>query len=169
LPFTPYHFGPSALLGLTFRRWIDVPVIVLANVVMDFEPGLVMLLRLDYPLHGYIHTFLFGFFIGVVWAVVSFYFLKGFYSWLMNLLRLPYRPRFGAMAVAGVLGVWLHVFLDSIMHADTRPFWPIEANPFLQVISDSRLYLMCEYSIYAAFVLYVVILLVNYCRSKEKL
>ena len=169
MPFTPYHFGPSALVGLAFRRRIDVPVIVLVNVVMDFEPGLVMLLRLDYPLHGYIHTLLIGSFIGVLWAVCSFYFLRRFYIWLMNLLRLPYQPQFRSMLLAGILGVWLHVFLDSIMHSDIRPFWPIEANPLLQVISVSRLYLMCEYSIYAAFVLYVAILSVNYYRSKKTL
>jgi membrane-bound metal-dependent hydrolase YbcI (DUF457 family) len=169
LPFTPYHFGPSALVGLTFRRWVDVPVIVLANVVMDFEPLTVMIFNLDYPLHGYVHTFLIGSVVGVLWAVCSFYFLRRFYSCLMNLLRLPYQPRFRSMLLAGILGVWLHVFFDSIMHPDTRPFWPIKANPFLRAISVSQLYMICEYSIYAAFVLYVAILLVNYCRSKEKL
>jgi membrane-bound metal-dependent hydrolase YbcI (DUF457 family) len=167
LPFTPYHFGPSALVGLAFRRWIDVPVIVLVNVAMDFEPLIVMLFNLGYPLHGYIHTLLFGSFFGILWAICSFYFLRRFYCWLMKLLRLPYQPRFRSMLLAGILGVWLHVFLDSIMHPDTRPFWPIETNPFLRAISVSRLYLICEYSIYAAFVLYAAILLVNYRRSKK--
>jgi hypothetical protein len=168
LPFTPYHFGPSVIIGLVFRRLIDLPVIVLVNVVMDFEPLAVMLLGLDYPLHGYVHTFLIGSVIGVVWAVVSFCFLKGFYSWLMKILRLSYQPRFGAMVIAGVLGVWLHIFLDGIMHPDTRPFWPLQVRPFLHIISVERLYEMCEYCIYAAFVLYAGILLAGRMRKESR-
>ncbi len=31
MPVTPFHFGPSALIGLPLKRWIDIPVFVLAN------------------------------------------------------------------------------------------------------------------------------------------
>lgn len=37
MPFTPYHFGPSGLVGLLFRRWIDPLVFVAANIVVDVE------------------------------------------------------------------------------------------------------------------------------------
>ena len=37
MPVTPYHFGPNGLVGLLFKRWIDLPVVVLANVVIDME------------------------------------------------------------------------------------------------------------------------------------
>ncbi|NLH16888.1 MAG: hypothetical protein GX455_09940 [Phycisphaerae bacterium] len=34
---TPYHFGPSGLLGLLCHRWIDPVVFVAANVVVNME------------------------------------------------------------------------------------------------------------------------------------
>ena len=37
MPFTPYHFGPSGFIGLLFRKWLDVPVIVATNVLIDIE------------------------------------------------------------------------------------------------------------------------------------
>ena len=37
MPFTPYHFGPSGFVGLLFRRWLDVPVFIAANVLVDIE------------------------------------------------------------------------------------------------------------------------------------
>ena len=37
MPFTPYHVGPSGFVGLVFGKWIDLPVFVLANVIVDVE------------------------------------------------------------------------------------------------------------------------------------
>ena len=37
MPFTPYHFGPSGFAGLLFRRWVNVPVFIAANVLIDIE------------------------------------------------------------------------------------------------------------------------------------
>ena len=34
MPFTPYHFGSSGFVGLAFRKWLDVPIFVLANVIV---------------------------------------------------------------------------------------------------------------------------------------
>ncbi|MHC4299546.1 MAG: hypothetical protein ACYS7Y_19890 [Planctomycetota bacterium] len=39
MPFTPYHFGPSGCVGLILRKWIDVPVFVLTNVIIDIADG----------------------------------------------------------------------------------------------------------------------------------
>ena len=71
MPFTPYHFGPSGFVGLALRRWLDVPVFVLANVVVDLEPLVVVLFGLDYPLHGYVHTFLGGTVVALLWALLA--------------------------------------------------------------------------------------------------
>ena len=37
MPFTPYHFGPSGFFGLALKKWIDLPVFLLANVIIDVE------------------------------------------------------------------------------------------------------------------------------------
>ena len=72
MPFTPFHFGPSALIGLPLKRWIDIPVFVLANVVIDFEPLAVMVFQPDYPLHGYFHTLLIGGILGLIWGLAAY-------------------------------------------------------------------------------------------------
>jgi membrane-bound metal-dependent hydrolase YbcI (DUF457 family) len=48
-------------------------------------------------------------------------------------------------AVVGALvGTVSHVLLDSVMHHDMRPFWPIStANPFLRVVDVGELHLAC--------------------------
>ena len=66
MPFTPYHFGPSGFVGLVFRRWIDIPVFLLANVVIDLEPLAVILFDSGSSLHRLCHTFLFGTVLGII-------------------------------------------------------------------------------------------------------
>jgi len=51
MPFTPFHLGPALGLGLPLRRYVYVPTFILANVIVDVEPFLVLFLGLRYPLH----------------------------------------------------------------------------------------------------------------------
>ena len=51
MPFTPYPFGPSGFAGLVFGKWIDLPVIVLANVIVDVEVLVIGILGLEWPAH----------------------------------------------------------------------------------------------------------------------
>ena len=45
MPFTPYHFGPHGCVGLVLKRYLDLPVFMLANVAVDLEPLAVMVFR----------------------------------------------------------------------------------------------------------------------------
>ena len=46
--------------------------------------------------------------------------------------------------MGAAFGVYSHVFLDSIMHSDVKPFAPFsEANPLLQSISVAELHIGC--------------------------
>ncbi len=58
MPFTPFHFGPTLGFGLSLRGYLHAPTFIIANVIVDVEPFLVLFLGLRYPLHGYLHTFL---------------------------------------------------------------------------------------------------------------
>jgi len=119
MPFTPYHFGPSGFLGLVFRKYIDIPVFLLSNIIVDLE-----VLYFDrYPIHRYLHTLLIGGAIGAVWGL-SAYPLRGIFKRLMGLSKLPYRTSLLKMTLSGILGVWLHVLIDGIYHFDVKPLWP---------------------------------------------
>ncbi|NOQ38614.1 hypothetical protein GQ472_07065, partial [archaeon] len=60
MPFTPFHLGPALFLGLVFFRYLNLPAFLIANVIVDVEPFVVLLFGLDYPLHGFFHSFLGG-------------------------------------------------------------------------------------------------------------
>ena len=123
MPFTPYHFGPSGVVGLIFRKWIDVPVFVLANVIIDIEVLLIMVLRLGHPYHRYCHTLLIGAAVGAIWGMAA-YPLRDLFKKMMHTLRLSYEPSFWKMAISGMLGACMHVLMDGVYHGNARVFWP---------------------------------------------
>lgn len=102
MPFTPLHFGPHACVALPLRRYVDLPVFLLTNVVVDVEPLLVLTFNLNYPLHGYCHTLLIGGLLGLLLGTIAFAF-RGVFA-AVRLARLPYEPSLGKMVIAGVAG-----------------------------------------------------------------
>ncbi len=83
MPFTPFHFGSHATVALPLRKYIDIPVFIGANIVVDVEPLLVMAFNLNYPLHGYCHTFLVGGLLGLAWGVA----VDPFRSFIEKMMR----------------------------------------------------------------------------------
>jgi hypothetical protein len=152
MPFTPFHFGPSALISLPLKRWLDIPVFVLANVVIDFEPFSVMFFQLNYPLHGYCHTFLIGGLLGLLWGLVA-YPLRPIWRFFMGIFGLSYQPTLLKMMISGMLGIWLHVFIDSFLYPEMNPFFPMSGNPLHISFHYSRVYSVCEASLIAAVVI----------------
>jgi membrane-bound metal-dependent hydrolase YbcI (DUF457 family) len=167
MPFTPFHFGPSALIGLPLKRWIDIPVFVLANVAVDFEPLAVMVFRLDYPLHGYFHTLLIGGIVGLLWGLAAYPF-RPVWRFLMGIVGLSYQPTLPKMMISGMLGIWLHIIIDSIYHNDMKPFFPITSNPFYGIAGYSKVLFVCNISLVAALVIYAFLALYNLGKIGKK-
>jgi membrane-bound metal-dependent hydrolase YbcI (DUF457 family) len=155
MPFTPFHFGAHACAVLPFRRRLDIPAFVLSNVVIDIEPLLVMLFNLNYPLHGYAHTFLGGLIIGSLWGVIA-YTLRGSLGKVMNFLRLFYAPTVTISIVSGALGACLHILFDAPIHPDIKPFYPMNSNPLYGSISTANMYFLCLLFFIPAIVLYLM-------------
>jgi membrane-bound metal-dependent hydrolase YbcI (DUF457 family) len=155
MPFTPYHFGPSGFLGLIFKKWLDVPVFILANIIVDIEVLVIWLFGLGWPFHRYTHTLLLGTIAGAIWGIAA-YPLRHFFEKVMQMLRIPYQTSFRKMVVSGVLGVWLHVVIDAIYHPDVRIFWPSKAKPLYGLISQGWVKAICVASFFAAVILYAL-------------
>jgi membrane-bound metal-dependent hydrolase YbcI (DUF457 family) len=153
MPITPYHFGPSVFVGLALRKWLDIPVFVLANIIVDIEVLVIGLLGLGWPTHRYSHTLLIGAVVGVIWAVVA-YRLRHFFKKIMQMLRIPYQTSFWKMVVSGALGVWLHVVIDAIYHWDVQIFWPSKAKPLWRLISQEQIEIVCIGFLVAAAIAY---------------
>ncbi|MFZ0034183.1 MAG: hypothetical protein WAK60_04230 [Sedimentisphaerales bacterium] len=165
MPFPLYHFGPSGFLGLTLRKWLDVPVFVLANIVVDFEVLAIRLLGLGWPVHRYCHTLLFGAVVGTLWGIAA-YPLRHFFEKIMQILRIPYQTSFGKMVISGILGVWLHVAIDALYHWDVRIFWPSKINPLWQLISRGHVKTLCIGFFVAAVIAYAFAV-ASYLKQKK--
>lgn len=152
MPYTPYHFGPSGFIGLVFRKWIDVPVFVLANVIVDIE----VLLWDKFPMHRYVHTLLFGAAAGAVWGIAA-YLLRNYFERAMRLIHIPYKPTFWKMLISGVLGIWLHIAIDAVYHVDVRLFWPTWARPLWRLLSHGQVKAVCLAFWLLAVVIYIII------------
>ena len=167
MPFTPYHFGPSGFIGLVFRKWIDIPVFVLANVIVDLEVLVIILLGVGWPIHRYIHTLLIGAAAGIAWALAA-YPLRHLFKLIMQTLRIPYQTGLLKMIISGVLGVWLHVVIDAIYHWDVRLFWPSSSRerPLYALVSKQQVETICLVFWIAALVLWVLAML-SHSRQKK--
>lgn len=156
MPFTPFHFGLHATIGLPLRRFIDVPVFILASIAVDLEPLAVMVFGLNYPLHGYCHTFLIGALVGLAWGAAA-YWSRGILTAFMRTIRLEYEPTLRRALLSGILGVWLHILLDAPLYADIRPFYPVMQNPLYGLLSDSMIYSLCTVLFVPAGVIYILV------------
>jgi hypothetical protein len=142
MPITPFHFGPAGLIGYIFRKWIDLPVFVLANVVIDIEVAMVNFLRLGWPYHRLAHTFLIGAAVGVIWGLIAYPALPVL-NWIMEKIRIPYQTSAKKMIISGILGIWFHVLIDGIYHYDVTPFWPVKGNYLYNRLSHSQILWIC--------------------------
>ena len=130
MPFTPFHFGPALGIGIPLRNYLHTPTFIVANVILDVEPFLVLLLGLDYPLHGYLHTLVVAFLVGLLLGYVSFKFERFVQPlYRMFLLEPSGGLNIKSFLVAGAFGTMLHVLFDSPLYTDILPFFPLSANP----------------------------------------
>jgi len=156
MPFTLFHFGPRACVSLPLYRHLDVPIFIGANVAVDVEPLLAMTFNLDYPLHGYCHTVLIGWLVGLLFATAA-YSLRHLIGGVMSALHLPYVPTYGKMALSGIAGVWLHILCDAPLYYDIKPFYPLQTNPLFEALPARAVYGICAACFVPALLLYVLL------------
>lgn len=135
MPFTPYHFGVHGFLGLAVRRWVDVPVLAAANVLIDVEVLADGYFAPGWPVHQlwHFHTLLVGGLAGAIFGAVVYYVrpLRWCSETSMALAGLAGRATLLSMVLGGLLGAWLHVAVDSVYHPDVQLFWPHAKNPVI--------------------------------------
>lgn len=134
MPFTLFHLGPALAFGLPLRKYLHVPTFIVANVILDIEPLIGMYFPSSYPLHGYVHTFLAAFVVGIILAFVMFKlenYLHNFYTTIK--LETSKKMKIRSFFVAGVFGTMLHVLFDSFLYSEMIPFFPFSGNPLLSL------------------------------------
>jgi len=136
MPFTPLHLGPALFFGVVLLRYVDLPTFLVANVIVDIEPFVILTLglhradSLGLPLHGLLHTFLGGTFVALLLVLVMTR-IREFTASLMRLIGMEQKHSARSIYAAALSGIYLHILLDSRLYADIRPFYPSSFNPFL--------------------------------------
>ncbi|MCW3978384.1 MAG: hypothetical protein NWF12_01425 [Candidatus Bathyarchaeota archaeon] len=155
MPFTPYHVGPALLIGFLFYPFLDVPTFVIANVVIDVEPLLVILLDLPQPLHGPFHSLTLSTPVALLLAVL----VHGFRRFTRPIVvarMLPQNPGFRDILKTSVIGVWIHVLLDALLYPEMRLFYPIAGNPLLGLVPSQTVTTFCVASFLLSLPVYLV-------------
>lgn len=143
MPFTPFHFGPAVALKAIIPRYFSLTVFVVSQILIDLEP-LYFIIIDNPPLHRFFHTYLgagamfivvliIGKPLGQLWLRLwNHSIAPGPHSRLYCHDSITYK----ASAIAAFIGVFSHVFLDSIMHADVHPLSPwTEHNAMLGTVN----------------------------------
>jgi hypothetical protein len=153
MPFTPFHFGAHASIALPLNKKINGLVFILANVIIDIEPLLVIVFNFSYPLHGYAHTFIGASILGGIWGIAAYQF-KIIFEKILKILKLPPIFSMKQYIISGISGAWLHVLFDAPLYTDIKPFYPIKINPLYGLISNTLMYKMCSLLFIPAVILY---------------
>lgn len=162
MPFTPFHFGPGTLAKSVAPRFFSLRAYIVTQVVIDCETAWNIWNKND-RLHTFFHTYL-----GSVVAMTLIAGLLFGYNKVIShaFSREPTNTLIkkfdvNSAFVGVLLGGLSHVLLDSIMHADVRPFFPFsDANPHLRMISVFDLHLYCLAGFAGAAIVYTVRVLI---------
>jgi membrane-bound metal-dependent hydrolase YbcI (DUF457 family) len=143
--------GPALALKAGADRRFSILTFGFAQIAMDIEP-LIGMLRGSPVLHGFTHTYAGATLIALAVA------------WLAPFLCTPILRRYNrevvaagagwlscseslsrqALLLGAFIGTFSHVLLDSLMHADMQPFWPLSAgNPLLGLLPWQQVYRFC--------------------------
>jgi len=120
------------------------------------EPFLVMLLNLDYPLHGFFHSFPGGSVAAFVLALAMSA-LRPSISDAVSVLRLKQGVSSRRVWAASLLGICMHLLLDSPLYPGMKPFYPLAANPLLSgsMLIGFEIYTACAICFLLGIFLYV--------------
>lgn len=147
MPFTPLHMGPGILIKSVLQGSFSLMVFGWAQIVMDLQP-LFVLITGEGHLHGFSHTYIGATLLAIISA------LSGKYLSEFALIRVgiatkldPVQINWWVVFISAFIGTYTHVAIDSIMHGDIEPFYPVsQVNNLLNLISVGELHQYCIYS-----------------------
>jgi membrane-bound metal-dependent hydrolase YbcI (DUF457 family) len=168
MPFTPYHLGPALLFGLVFLGFIDFPTFLVASVIVDIEPFLVLTLNLNYPLHGFFHSFLGGTLVAILLTLTMFR-IREKLSPLLAFFKIEQKISVKRILAAAILGIYIHILLDSRGYTDIQPFYPSTYNPLLTtgILAGLDSYIFCIWCFFGAPIIYIIRLLLFWRKSNS--
>jgi membrane-bound metal-dependent hydrolase YbcI (DUF457 family) len=152
MPITPFHIIAAAPIKAIIPRHFSWSIFTLTNIFIDLEP-ITYFIFTGIPSHRFFHSIFGTTILGLICAL---YFRKlcGNYimKWNKNLHPIDRRwleirnskiNLFEALT-GGLIGAWSHLALDSMMHQDIQPLWPMtQNNPMLGLITANSILYLC--------------------------
>ena len=153
MPFTPFHWGPGMLIGLLAFPWMDLPCLLIASVIVDVEP-FVLMIQGSPVLHAFFHTYVGATIAGLILSPAV-YVLRVPLQQLLRLFGLEQSTSLPKIMVTSLIGTNFHVFLDSFLYPEMHPLFPLLGNPFYGILTSVQIYLFCIAGFVAAIPLYL--------------
>ncbi len=146
MPFTPIHMGPGILVKAILQGSFSLMVFGWTQIVMDIQP-LIVIITGEGHLHGFTHTYVGAVLIAIVAALSGKYFSELGLQILGMAKEQPVIILWRVAFLSAFIGSFSHVLLDSIMHNDVEPLFPItHINNLHGFVSVETLHKFCFYS-----------------------
>jgi membrane-bound metal-dependent hydrolase YbcI (DUF457 family) len=158
VPFTPFHLGPALLFGLALSSIFDLITLLIASVIPDVEPFFIILFNLSAPSHGFFHSYVGSSILAILVAVVV-YLFRDVLTKIMLKFRVSQKFFFKNILFTSFVGVYSHVFLDSLLYGEMNPLYPLQGNPFVGITPTYTAYIavygFCSVSFIFGIILYL--------------
>jgi len=130
---------------------------MVANVIVDIEPFIILTMGLNLPLHGFFHSFMGGTIISLILFFVMMR-IRKFLEGIMGFFNLEQSWSRKSIVASALSGVYLHIVLDSRLYTDIKPFFPLSWNPFYSdsMFSGFEVYGFCVVSALIGMALFVL-------------
>ena len=166
MPFTPFHLGPGLVIGIVFRRWVNLAAILVASVIVDIRATYCFFTGC-YPLHGPFHTFL-GATILAFGVIIGIYVFRNQLEQISNNFNIEQDYTLQSIVIGALLGVWIHIILDAFLYPEMTPFWPAPGNPLVGMFDTITVYSLCIAGFVIGCLIYIYIVHTNNTKRKIK-
>ncbi|MHA1952903.1 MAG: hypothetical protein ACXAAM_00005 [Candidatus Heimdallarchaeaceae archaeon] len=131
MPFTPFHLGFGVFV-FSILIFLDPIALLLGTILIDVEAFMRLILNLD-PLHGILHSML---------GVMVFFIPTVLISWgcykIFKLEKYLRKFNWGISIVSSLIGLFSHVFFDSILYPEVMMFYPFSNRSGILLGAISR-------------------------------
>ena len=169
MPITPLHMGPGMLIKAILQGCFSLIIFGWAQFLMDIQPILVVLTGKGH-LHGFSHTYIGATLIALfsiltgrwIYQAIMNFIKKDFTAYQKILFDVPKDLTIRICVISAFIGTYSHVLLDSIMHADVEPYYPLSLeNNINLIISIENLHKLCIYTGLLGFVIFFTLRIVK--------
>lgn len=146
--------GPGMLVKAILQGFFSLIIFGWAQLLMDIQPVLAVVTGKG-QLHGFSHTYIGATLIAIVsvltgkwiYQLIMAFVRKDFTDYQKKLFDVPRELTLRVCIISAFIGTYSHVLLDSLMHADIEPFYPVNLkNDISSLLSIEAIYKLCVYT-----------------------